>query len=225
MGHQSQRIFLVSGIASLVTKVLLLAVAVTFSDTGLQTQVYERPFLLFCFDKNSTYLNENLNETDVLKCTMTTVDSHLNETATDPEKQLNKTLAQLEEDWLAKYDLNITIIEDDLKTERPGRSELFRTKLNGTSTLSAVIRLIKEEVEENLQSVDSKAGNTPDIVPCIQSSGSERVQQKIRICEDAETEFQFRLGLLSGLLVIVTLAAFSTYKLHKIADYQVYNLK
>ena len=99
---------------------------------------------------------------------------------------------------------------------------MFRTKLNSTSTISTVIRLIKEEVEENLQSKESKSRGIPEIVPCLQSSGSERVQQKIRICEDEEIEFCFRLSLLASLLGVIALAAFSTYKLHKIADYQVY---
>ena len=197
VGHQSQRIFLVSGIVSLVTKVLLLAVAVTLADSGLQTKVYTRPFLLFCFDKNSTHMNE----TDVLKCTLSEC---LNETDIDPEKRFQKALAQLEYDMLEKYDLNITIIEDDLKAVRPEISEVFRNKLNVTSTLSGLIKLIKGEVEEILR-----------------SSGVGRVQQKIRICEDDEIEFQFRLGLLSGLLVVVALAAYATYKLHRIADYQV----
>ena len=76
--------------------------------------------------------------------------------------------------------------------------------MNVTSTLSGLIKLIKGEVEEILR-----------------SSGVGRVQQKIRICEDDEIEFQFRLGLLSGLLVVVALAAYATYKLHRIADYQV----
>ena len=48
---------------------------------------------------------------------------------------------------------------------------------------------------------------------------------KIRICEEEEIETQFRLGLLSGLLLVVALAAYSTFKLHKIADYQVFEIK
>ena len=191
VGHQSQRIFLVSGIASLVTKVLLLAVAVTLAALGHQTKVYTRPFLLFCFDKNSAHLNE----TDVLKCTLSEC---LKQTDTEPQKRFQKALGQLEYDMLKKYDLNITVITDDLKGEQSEMSELFQSKLNTTSTLSGLIKLIRGEFE-----------------------GLGRVQQKIRICENPETEFWFRIGLLSGLLVLVALAAVATYKLHQIADYQV----
>ena len=201
VGHQSQRIFLVSGIVSLVTKVLLLAAAVTLAASGLQTHVYKRPFLLFCFNENST----SLDETDVLKCKLSEC---LNETEVGPEKRFQKALAQLEYDMLEKYDLNITVVEDDLKAEQPEMSQLFRSKLNGTLTLSGLIKRIRGEVEEILH-----------------SPGRGRVQQKIRICENPETEFWFRIGLLSGLLVLVALAAIATYKLHKIADYQVLKQK
>ena len=56
----------------------------------------------------------------------------------------------------------------------------------------------------------------------LRSAGIGRVQQKIRICEDDKTELLLRLSLLSGLLVVVALAVFATYRLHKIADYQVW---
>ena len=58
VGHNRQRIFLVSGTISLLTKVLLLAVAVTLAASELQPHVNKRPFLLFCFDENSIPLNE-----------------------------------------------------------------------------------------------------------------------------------------------------------------------
>ena len=66
VGHQPQRIFLVSGIVSLVSKVLLLAVALALASSGLQAHIYSRPFLLFCFNEYS----EDLNYIDVLKCSM-----------------------------------------------------------------------------------------------------------------------------------------------------------
>ena len=59
----------------------------------------------------------------------------------------------------------------------------------------------------------------------LEAAGYGRIQQKIRICEDDSTEFKIRVGLLSGLVVIVVLAAVATYRLHKIADYKVFKLK
>ena len=58
VGDQKKKIFLVSGMTSLVTKVLLLAIAVALAAFGLQHQIYKRPFLLYCVDKNSPLLAE-----------------------------------------------------------------------------------------------------------------------------------------------------------------------
>ena len=60
VGPQHSRIFLVSGIASLVTKVLLLVAAVALAEAGLLTSVHPKPFLLFCFDEYPPHLNESI---------------------------------------------------------------------------------------------------------------------------------------------------------------------
>ena len=175
-GNQSQKIFLVSGIVGLASKVLLLVVAVTLAGSGLQGKVNERPILLFCFDENSTLLQ---NRTDVLPCTISEGDCQPNEGELAPKKRLQQSLAQLEEDWIEAEmtDLNITV--DQIKKK-------------------------KEELKESLE-----------------AAGYGRIQHKIRICEDDATEFKIRVGLLSGLVVIVVLAALATYRLHEIADYKV----
>ena len=82
------------------------------------------------------------------------------------------------------------------------------SRFDHAAALLDQIKRMKEEVDEELK-----------------SAGIGRVQQKIRICDEDETEFQLRLGLLSGLLLVVALAAFATYKLHMIADYQVLKQK
>ena len=53
----------------------------------------------------------------------------------------------------------------------------------------------------------------------VTSTETGKVQQKVRVCE--ENENLFRLCLLLGLLVVIALAAYSIYKLHTIADYEV----
>ena len=173
VGQQSQRIFLVSGIVSLVTKVLLLAVAVTLAASGLQPHVYKRPFLLFCFDESSI----PLNEADVKQCSLSE-ENCFGRPEMTREKEFSTALEQVENKWVARFD-NASALLDQIKD-------------------------LKEKVDEELR-----------------SAGIGRVQQKIRICEDDKTELHLRLGLLSGLLVVVALAVFATYRLHKIADYQV----
>ena len=53
----------------------------------------------------------------------------------------------------------------------------------------------------------------------VTSAEGGKVQQKVRVCEKSES--LFRLCLLFGLLVVIALAAYSIFMLHKIADYEV----
>ena len=94
-------------------------------------------------------------------------------------------------------------ILNDLKTEKPHLNDSLNKKLNKASTFLTHIRSSKEEIDETLH-----------------SAGIGKVQQKIRICEENETPF--RLRILAGLLVVLALAAYATYRLHRIADYRVF---
>ena len=93
----------------------------------------------------------------------------------------------------------------ELERKWPERDEPLLKKVDNPSRLINQIRNLKEEVEDELES--SEVG---------------KVQQKIRICEDNETENRFRLYVLSSLLVVVALTALATYRLYRIADYQVF---
>ena len=207
VGYQSQRIFLVSGVTSLAAKVLLLAGAVALSGSGLQPQIYKRPFLLFCFDENSTRLSEPDVWKTVTPCSILKGNCLPNKKNKTHEERFLKALEQLERlelNYQEEYDYIVNSIDDDLKAERPEWIYFFHNKLNNTATTLEEIKRLKKEVDKKLN-----------------SSGVGRVQQKIRICEKSEIEIQLRLAVLSGLLVLVTLAAYSTYRLHRIADYQV----
>ena len=59
VGRQSQKTFLKNGILSLLNKVLLVVLALVLAYTGLSVHVHPRPFLLFCFEGNSSYVQEN----------------------------------------------------------------------------------------------------------------------------------------------------------------------
>ena len=208
VGPQHSQIFLVSGIASLVTKVLLLVVAVALAEAGLLTSVHPKPFLLFCFDEYPPHLNEsivtpcrfsehNVSEGD---CFVTKNMTH--------EKRLGNALADLER-ALEEYNRIVKSIDDDQKAESIKGSTLFQKTLNRTlnktSPLLDEVKQLKGDVKKELR-----------------SSGIGKVQQKIRICMKHETPF--RLGILSGLLVVVALAVYATYRLHRIADYRVFEL-
>ena len=203
VGPQHSRIFLVSGLASLVSKVLLLVVAVALAEAGLLTSVHPRPFLLFCFNENPPHLNEThvtpcrFSEHNVSEgtCFLTKNMTH--------EKKLANALADLEK-ALEEYNRIVESIDDDQKAESIEGSALFQNTLN-TSPLLDEVKKLKGRVDKELR-----------------SSGTGKVQQKIRICMKNETPF--RLGLLSGLLVVVALAVYAIYRLHRIADYRVFKL-
>ena len=204
VGPQHSRIFLVSGIASLVTKVLLLVAAVALAEAGLLTSVHPKPFLLFCFDEYPSHLNESIvtpcrfSEHNVSEgnCFVTKNMTH--------EKRLGNALADLER-ALEEYNRIVKSIDDDRKAESVEGSTLFQNKLNKTSPLLDEVKQLKGDVDKE-----------------VRSSGTGKVQQKIRICMKHETPF--RLGILSGLLVVVALAVYATYRLHRIADYRVFEL-
>ena len=201
VGPQQSRIFLVSGIASLVTKVLLLVVAVALAEAGLLTSVHPRPFLLFCFEENDPHLTEtNVTQCHFPEHNVSEGDCFLTKNMTH-EKRLANALADLEE-ALEEYNRIVKSIDDDQKAESIEGSALFQNTLNRTLD---EVKQLKGRVKEKLR-----------------SSGIGKVQQKIRICMKNETPF--RLGLLSGLLVVVALAVYAIYRLHKIADYRVIEL-
>ena len=208
VGPQHSGIFLVSGIASLVTKVLLLVAAVALAEAGLLTAVHPKPFLLFCFDEYPPHLNESIvtpcrfSEHNVSEgnCFVTKNMTH--------EKRLGNALADLERS-LEEYNRIVKSIDDDQKAESNKGSTLLQKTLN--RTLNKTLPLL-DEVKQLKGNFDKE----------VRSSGIGKVQQKIRICMKHETPF--RLGILSGLLVVVALAVCATYRLHRIADYRVFEL-
>ena len=195
VGRQSQRIFLVSSITSLATKVLLLGVAVALAESGLQSYVHPRPFLLFCFPNGSPVLNQ----TGVRSCKFS------EDTCGPPKNVTHETriagaLSAVEEAVLEYEWILNAIGDDDLKQELFAFREVA---LDKSSTYLAHINVSKVEIDQILF-----------------SAGVGKVQQKIRICEENETPF--RLSILSGLLVVLALAAYATHRLHRIADYRVF---
>ena len=197
VGQQEQRIFLVSGVASLVSKVFLLLLAVTLAASGLQPNVYKRPFLLFCFQEDSLLLKE----TNTTKCKFSEGNCFPNRNLTH-ETKYSDALSVLKKS-LQDFERTIISIDEDLpQNEKEDLHEIFQDELNTTSRYMAHVK-------------DSEAS----LKKILYSAGIGRVQQKIRICEDDETPF--RLCIFSGLVAVIILAAFAIYRLHKIADYQV----
>ena len=131
-----KKIFLVSGVTSLATKVLLLAVALTFAETGLQSHVYKRPFLLFCFKENPIHLSE----TGVTQCKMSN--------GTCIQSRSYRKKLEKHESWEKGF-LDALV---ELERKWPERDEPLLKKVNNASTLFSQIKHLKGEVEEDLES-------------------------------------------------------------------------
>ena len=185
VGEQEEKLFLVSGVASLLFKVLLLLLAVTLAGSGLQPHIYERPFLLFCFDEHSPVLNK----TGITPC------KYSEDQCRPPANLTNKTKIAEALSAVEIAVLQYKRILTDMEVDN-------LDKLNIASEFLSHVITSKAEIHEALE-----------------SAGIWKMQQRIRICEENETPF--RLCLLAGLLVVILLASYATYRLHRIADYQV----
>ena len=200
VGPQQSRIFLVSGIASLITKLVLLVVTVALAEAGLLTSVHPRPFVLFCFEEN----HPHLKEINVTQCHFSehnvSGDCFVSRNTTN-EEQLTNLLSDL--NILEEYNRVAVNIDADLEAKGI-KSSLFQNKSNHTLPNLDEIQHLRGEVEKKLRF-------------------SVNLQQKGRVCQKNETPI--RLYILSGLLVVIALAAYATYRLHRIADYRVFEIK
>ena len=199
VGDHSRRIYLVSGLTSLVSKVLFLAIAVGLAEAGFQHHVYKRPLLLYCFEENSPLLLEE----GVQQCSFSKGDCFRNNNLN--EIKYKEALEKVFQEVVAFQDV-FSEISNDIPFSEPEKCSNFsRDQMYNASAFLSELRQTKTQFDE-------------------QSKWSGSVQQKVRICEDNENIF--RLYLLLGLVVIIALAAFSIYTLHKIADYEVvWNIK
>ena len=198
VGDQSRKIFLVSGMTSLISKVLLLAIVVGLSASGLQPHIYRRPFLLFCFDENSPLLTED----GVTPCRFSEGDCFPNDNMTlMAEVRYNDALAKLYNEVLAFQNV-VLEIGKDIGSSDPREHNILQNQLYNAS-------LFLDEIKQTRVKLDEKAT----------SSKAGRVQQRVRICE--ENEIMLQLCLLLGLISVIILAAYSIHRLHKIANYEV----
>ena len=196
VGNQEQQIFLVNGMSSLATKILVLILAISFAASGLQPHIHKRPFLLFCVERNSPLLNQ----TSIKPCSISEQNCLPIRNMTQEERfvtALNKLKNALEE-----YDYDIDTIDGAVAAEDRESRDFFPKDLTNTFPLLDKIKGLKSEYEKKLDSL-----------------GIGKATQKIRICEEDETPL--RVSILVSLLVIVTLATCATYRLHRIADYKV----
>ena len=198
VGDRTRKIFLVSGLTSLVSSVLLLALAVGLALSGFQEHVHKRPFLLFCFEKNSPLLSES----DVSSCTFSESNCISNENFHEERywNAVTKLYSEVQNYQKAIYEI------DSLSTTNK-RWAIFRNKIYNASSYLAEV---KEELDKY-----------------ITSTGPEQVQQKVRVCEESEDVFRVCLliGLL-GVIALAAYSIFMLHKIsdYEVGTYMVLDL-
>ena len=164
-------------------------------------KIYKRPFLLQCVSENSSLLSEE----GVTPCRglLVTGDCFATSNATlDNEIRLQDALNQLNEAVLSYQNVVTDINRNNESTEQGRVVSFFQKGLFDASGFLEQINQTKAKLDELV--ILTRAGH---------------IQQRLRICH--ENENLFRIGLIVGLLVVIAGAAYSTYRLHRIADYRV----
>ena len=197
VGHQERRIFLVSGMTSLASKILLLVFAVTLAALGLQPHIHKRPFLLFCVERNSSLLFQD----DIRPCSISEKNCLPVRNMTQEERFV--TALNTLKNALEEFDYAIDTIDDAVAAEKREDRDFFPKNLTNTLPFLGNIEGLRSEYEKKLSFL-----------------GIGKAHQKIRICEEDETPL--RLCILVSLLLIVAMATCATYRLHRLADYKVH---
>ena len=214
VGRSSSKIFLISAITSLATKVVILAVAICLYETNLQHHLHKRPFLLLCRPENSPLLDA----AKVTKCSLNPANTskHLYCFSEGVEEAKN----------LIKMDNSLTKM---LHAHNVYTKELNKLKAVGTKHI--LLRSLDPDKLNELKAKVTGVTIEKDIIPNIKILAKEVqeemeeygvgiTQQKIRVCGSASKENLIRVVFLSVLIVAVLLAALSTVRLHQITDYK-----
>ena len=211
VGRSSSRIFLISAITSLATKVLILAVAICLCETDLQHHLHPQPFLLLCRPENSSLLDEVGEK--VARCTWNGK-KHLYCLSEGAEEA--KNLIKMEASLTKMAEANKIYIEELDKLRKVGKLRtLSKTELSKLRDRVTQIK-VDEAILDNIQNLTEVLRD--EVSKELEEYGVGIVQQKIRVCDSDETVL--RVSVLSVLIVAVLLAARSTVALHKITDYK-----
>ena len=214
VGKSSSRIFLTTAITSLVTKVVILTVAICLCVTDLQHYLHKRPFLPLCRDENSTLLDA----ANVTKCSFTDKKYvYCLSYGADEAQSLSKmasSLSTMEQD-LQSYSVELNKLRQiDLKTIQVrgvSQNELSRLKEEITKTE------LDNQREANIQNIKILMGEVDEELQSY-GIGEGTIQQKVRVCEPNESDL--RLLFLFGLFLAVLLASLSIAQLHRLTDHK-----
>ena len=204
VGSQPQKIFLVSGIASLTTKVFVLIVVVALAGSGHLTKVQPQPFLLFCFNHEDSF---RLNDAGLTTCKFS-----------DPQKPCFQRLSTTSPSTNLTHEMRtanaVSAAKEAVTRYKEALTDFIHD--NPEPRLQAILKNQFKVTVEYLSQIESSREEFNETLKSIRKS---QFEQKVRICE--ETETGLRVGLLTGLLLLTTVAFYAIYRLHEIADYRV----
>ena len=183
----------------MVTKTTCLVIAVILASFGIHAQ---NPFLIHCLDERSPLLNEI--GANVTLCDLDDGD----------EKYPNCVPSQADRD----EDKKLTDLLEVLK-----RMEVEK---NNFEERSKAINIT--EFKHQLPNLENILKLRKEVEQKIYLLGVSRLVQRVRVCTNLRNEFfgiknenLFRIGTLIVILLLVAIAAWATYRLHKIASYKV----
>ena len=204
VGSQPQKIFLVSGIASLTTKVFVLIVVVALAGSGHLTKVQPQPFLLFCFNHEDSF---RLNDAGLTTCKFS-----------DPHKPCFQRLSTTPPSTNLTHEMRtanaVSAAKEAVTRYKEALTDFIHD--NPEPRLQAILKNQFKVTVEYLSQIESSREEFNETLKSIRKS---QFEQKVRICEESETGL--RVGLLTGLLLLTTVAFYAICRLHEIADYRV----
>ena len=203
VGDWKKKIFLKTGVTSLVLRSTVVIIAICVSVFGYS--INPRPNLIWCLKESSPLIDRNNSE--ITYCVFGNDNSNWTSCSPDVSKytdlpDLADALEQLEQAMKrAQTQINkikSSTLQDEIPLPFPAKDLLAKMH-----SLNETAKVVKENLNGLLRHV-----------------GLKGLVQKVRIC-DRTSENKIRLGIFVGLGLLIVLAALATYRLHRISDFKV----
>ena len=194
VGDWKKKIFLKTGVTSLVLRSTAVIVAILLSILGYN--INPRPNLIWCLQESSPLIDQNSN---VTYCIFGNDNS--NWTSCSPDVS-NYT-------GLTDFADSLEQLEDAVLAVKKKADKVKESKIQEHLYLVDQVYSLKSQIAHHKEAVTKT----------LRSVGLQGLVQKVRIC-DKTSENKIRLGIFVGLSLLIVLAALATYRLHRISDFK-----
>ena len=196
VGDWKQKVFLKTGVTSIVLKSMILITAIVLSIFGYNLN--PRPNLIWCLEESSPLIDQNSN---VTYCVFGNDNSSW--TSCNPDASNYTGLPDLAD--------SLEQLEGAMKRTKEQVTMVEQSNLPGKLPL-----LHEVSSKELFQKVQSLKANINGL---LRDVGLKGIVQKVRICGTNENQIRMWIFVVLGTLVL--LATLATYRLHRISDYKV----